>query len=66
LKMVTISDIPLLEFTGHNIQICREQGNAVKSAKQAVHSPLIDMVPPNPNTIMTGMVRAQKLTNDCG
>ena len=44
----------------------QEQGHAVKPATQTIYTPLIDMVPSDPNTIMTTMTEAQRLTEECG
>ena len=46
--------------------MCREQDQAVQPETRAVYTPLIDMVPSHPDTIMTAMVESQRLTNSCG
>ena len=40
--------------------------NSLKPATKAVYTPLIDMVPSHPATMMTAMVEAQKLTKQTG
>lgn len=54
------------EYNGYNVRISRNQGHSVKSATRAVYTPLIDMTPSDPDTIMSAMIEAQRLTNECG
>ena len=42
--------------------MARLQGHAVKPATKAVYTPLIDMKPSHPDTILTAMVEAQRMT----
>jgi hypothetical protein len=64
-KSVATSTNPL-EFVGFNTKLCREQGQSVKSATKAVYLPLIDMNPAHPNSMLTAMTEAQRLTKICG
>ena len=46
--------------------MCREQRQSVKPATKAVYLPLIDMSPAHPDTMLTAMMEAQRLTKECG
>ena len=50
------------EYNGFNTRLSREQGHAVKPKTKAIYTPLIDMKPSDPDTIMTAMVEAQQMT----
>ena len=54
------------EFSGFNTKSSREQGQSAQPATRAIYTPLIDMTPADPDTMMTAMVQAQKLTKECG
>ena len=54
------------EYGGFNTRISREQGHTVKPATKAMYTPLIDMTPSDPSTMLTAMVEAQRLTNHYG
>ena len=55
------------EFSGFNTRLTREQGQSVKPATRAIYTPLIDMTPADPDTILTAaMTEAQRLTEECG
>ncbi len=54
------------EYNGFNTKLAREHGHSVKPATTAVYTPLIDMIPSDPDTIMTAMVESQRITNECG
>ena len=54
------------EFNGFNTSVAREQGQAVKPKTQAVYLPLIDMPPSDPDTMMTALQEAKRLTNEGG
>ena len=54
------------EYGGFNTKLAREQGHTVRPATKAVYTPLIDMPPADPNTMLTAMVEAQRLTNETG
>lgn len=43
-----------------------EQKLSLKPATKAIYTPLIDMLPSDPTTMMTAMVDAQKLTREMG
>lgn len=47
------------EYGGFNTSISREQGHIVKPATKAMYTPLIDMTPSDPSTMLTAMVEAQ-------
>lgn len=64
-KCVTTSTNPI-EFGGFNTKLCREQGQSVKPATKAVYLPLIDMNPAHPDSMLTAMTEAQRLTKECG
>ena len=61
-----ISDTDTPEFGGFNTKLAREQGQSAQPATRAIYTPLIDMNPADPDTMMTAMVEAQKLTKQCG
>ena len=63
-KVTSVPNTP--EFGGFNTRLSREQAHAVKPKTTAVYLPLIDMAPAEPNTMMTAMVEAQRLTNSTG
>ena len=54
------------EFNGFNTSIAREHGQALKPKTQAVYLPLIDMLPSDPDTMMTALQEAKRLTNERG
>ena len=54
------------EFNGFNTCSAREQGHATKPKTKAVYLPLIDMAPAEPDTMLTAMIEAQRLTNMTG
>ncbi len=62
--VVTDTDTP--EFGGFNTKLAREQGQSAQPATRAIYTPLIDMTPADPDTMMTAMVEGQKLTKQCG
>ena len=61
-----ISDKQTPEFSGYNTELCREQGQASQPATRAIYTPLIDMDPADPDTMLTAMTEAEQLTNQCG
>ena len=63
-QIITDENTP--EFAGYNTKLCREQGHASQSATRAIYTPLIDMDPADPDTMLTAMVEAARLTNECG
>ena len=54
------------EFNGFNTSVAREHGHALKPKTQAVYLPLIDMPPSDPDTMMTALQEAKRLTNERG
>ena len=54
------------EFNGNNTQICRDQGHLPKFKTKEMYMPLIDMMPSDPDTIMTALRQAQQITSDHG
>ena len=64
LKFV-ITELNTPEFGGFNTKLSREQGQTAQPTTRAVYTPLIDMTPADPDTLMTAMVQAQKLTKEC-
>ena len=63
-RVITKPNTP--EFGGFNTKLSREQGQSAQPATRAIYTPLIDMTPADPDTMMTAMVQAQKLTKECG
>ena len=63
-EVVSPQNVP--EYGGYNTAISRKQGHAVEGATKAIYLPLIDMLPTDPSTMLTAMMRAQKLTNEAG
>jgi len=62
--VVTDTDTP--EFSGFNTKLAKEQGQSAQPATRAICTILNDMTPADPDTMMTAMVKAQKLTKQCG
>ncbi len=54
------------EYGGFNTKMTREEGQSPKPATMALYTPLIDMTPSDPDTMMTAMSEAQRLTKRCG
>ena len=54
------------EYGGFNTMLSRQQGQSIKPATIAVYTPLIDMVPSDPDTMMTAMMEAKRLTEQTG
>lgn len=65
LKCVT-GDEACPEYGGFNTKLAREQGQSIKPASKTMYTPLIDMKPSDPDTMMTAMVQAQNLTIQTG
>ena len=53
-----------MEFNGFNTKMARMQGHAIMPSTKAIYTPLIDMKPSDPDTIMTAMVESQRMTGD--
>ncbi len=56
-QIVSGQDTP--EFAGYNTKLCREQGQASQPPTRAIYTPLIDMDPADPDTMLTAMVEAK-------
>ncbi|KAJ8018705.1 hypothetical protein HOLleu_43161 [Holothuria leucospilota] len=54
------------EFNGYNTRLCRENGEVLQPRTKAVYLPLIDMPPAHPDTMMTAMCKAQKMSEKAG
>ena len=65
LKRVT-SEVNVPEFAGCNVQLCRQQEQSVQPATKPLYTPLIDMDPADPDTMLTAMEEGQRMTNECG
>ena len=50
------------EYNGFNTEMARAQGHTIKPSTKAIYTPLIDMKPSDPDTIMTAMVESQRMT----
>ena len=61
-----VSDASTTEFGGYYTQYLREHDQSLKPGTKAMYTPLIDMLPSDPTTMMTAMVEAQKLTRQTG
>ena len=61
-----VNDTDTPEFGGFNTKLAKEQGQSAQPAIRAIYTPLIDMTPADPDTMMTALVEAQKLTKQCG
>ena len=49
-----------------NTRTSREENHSLKPGTSVAYSPLIDMVPSDPSTIMTAMIEAQRITKHMG
>ena len=54
------------EYNGFNVMLARNQAHSAMPATTAIYTPLIDMTPSDPDTIMSAMLESQRLTNKCG
>ena len=54
------------EYHGYNTKHSREQGTLPQAKTKSLYSPLIDMKPSDPDTMMTAMARVQELTSETG
>ena len=55
-----------VEFNGYNSGLACEQGHELEPGTKATYTPLIDIMPSNPTTMLTAMVSAQKGTEEIG
>ena len=53
-------------YNGHNTWAARRQGHSAQPKTKAVYLPLIEMIPSNPDTMMTSMAFAQVYTRNIG
>ena len=65
LKQMTANDNSL-EYAGFNTRHVRESGASLKLKNKTMYTPLIDMKPSDPSTVMTAMIEARRLTNQAG
>ena len=61
-----VTDLLTPKFGGFNTKIARELSLCVKSETKAIYTPLIDMKPSDPTTMMTAMLEAQRITRESG
>lgn len=54
------------EYNGYNTRQMRDQGVSMEPETSAVYLPLIDMPPSDPDTIMTSLHEARRLTKERG
>ena len=54
------------EYAGFNTRMSREENHSLKPGTPVAYSPLIDMVPSDPSTIMTAMIGARRITKHTG
>ena len=54
------------EYNGYNTMVTRRQGVSMQPKTKAVYLPLIDMTPSDPDTIMTALHEAKRLTKERG
>ena len=61
-----INDPKVPEYAGFNTRMSREENHSLKPGTSVAYSPLIDMVPSDPTTIMTAMFEARRITKQTG
>ena len=66
MREITDSHSCTPEYNGFNVRQARYLGHSAKPATKAIYTPLIDMIPSDPDTVMSTMLEAQRLTNKCG
>ena len=66
LKNILGPNCTVPDYSGYNTMLSRQQGHALRDRTFTVYTPLIDMVPSDPTTMMTAMVEAQRLTHLTG
>ncbi|CAB3980023.1 Hypothetical predicted protein [Paramuricea clavata] len=52
------------EYNGYNTRMTRQQGVSMQPKTKAVYLPLIDMTPSDPDTIMTALHEAKRLSKE--
>ena len=65
-EVIEKSTLNTPEYNGYNDRITHNQRHSIKPPRAAIYTPLIDIPPSNPDTIMFSMIYAQRLTNKCG
>ena len=61
-----ISNSQTPEFNGYNTKKAREAGYSLINPTVAMYTPLIDLKPSDPTTMLTAMVEAERLTHETG
>ena len=61
-----VGDHNTREYGGFNTRLFREQGQSVQAAMKTVYTPLIDMTPSDPDSMMSATMKVARLTNDPG
>ena len=54
------------EWNGFNSRVAREEGLTVNPPSRVTYTPLIDMKPSDPDTMLTAMIEAERLTQQVG
>ena len=54
------------EWNGFNSRVAREEGRTVNPPSRVTYIPLIDMKPSDPDTMLTAMIEAERLTQQVG
>ena len=62
--VISSENIP--EFNGYNTKLCRLAGLSVSPSNKAVYITLIDMPPVDHSTMMTALIKANRLTSEAG
>ena len=57
-----INDSKLPEYAGFNTRMSCEGNHSLKPGTSVAYSPLLDIVPSDPSTIMTAMIEARRIT----
>ena len=61
-----ISETPSPEYSGFNTRLTRESGRSMFKPTACMYTPLIDLKPSDPTTMMTAMTEAQRITQEKG
>ena len=54
------------EWNGCNSRVAREEGLTVNPPSRVTYTPIIDMKPSDPDTMLTAMIEAERLTQQVG
>ena len=65
LNQITSSNV-CSEWNGYNTFLNRTEGHTIRPKTTSVCTPLIDMKPTDPDTMLTAMIQAKKLTTGAG